>query len=75
MNEYKIMLVDDEPDIDGYEVCKQIREFSHSPILFLSSKNDELDLDAFSVRAILYAFLTVIILPFAGLGFKKHQVA
>ena len=31
------------PDIDGYEVCKQIREFSHSPILFLSAKNDELD--------------------------------
>lgn len=31
------------PDIDGYEVCKQIREFSHCPIIFLSSKNDELD--------------------------------
>ena len=89
MNEYKIMIVDDEPDIlelleksltiegfhhiikidngisairsckelkpdaiildvmlpelDGYEVCKQIRAFSHCPILFLSSKNDELD--------------------------------
>lgn len=89
MNEYKIMIVDDEPDIlnllekalniegfyhiikidngntavniceqnqpdivildimlpgiDGYEVCKRIRQFSHCPILFLSSKNDELD--------------------------------
>ena len=89
MNKYKIMIVDDEPDIlellekslaiegfqniikidnglsavsscrtlqpdmiildvmlpgiDGYEVCKQIRDFSHCPILFLSSKNDELD--------------------------------
>ena len=31
------------PDIDGYEVCKQIREFSYCPVLFLSSKNDELD--------------------------------
>ena len=31
------------PDIDGYEVCKKIREFSHCPILFLSSKNDERD--------------------------------
>lgn len=31
------------PDIDGYEVCKRIRHFSHCPILFLSSKNDELD--------------------------------
>lgn len=24
-------------------MCKQIREFSHCPVLFLSSKNDELD--------------------------------
>lgn len=31
------------PGMDGYEVCKQIRQFSHCPILFLSSKNDELD--------------------------------
>lgn len=31
------------PDMDGYEICKQIRNFSHCPILFLSSKNDELD--------------------------------
>ena len=31
------------PDIDGYEVCRQIRIFSHCPILFLSAKNDELD--------------------------------
>ena len=89
MSKYKIMIVDDEPDIlallekalniegfsniikisdgpaavaickkshpdiiildimlpgmDGYEACKQIRQFSHCPILFLSSKNDELD--------------------------------
>ena len=31
------------PDIDGYEVCKQIRNFSYCLILFLSAKNDELD--------------------------------
>lgn len=31
------------PDIDGLEVCKQIRAFSNAPILFLSSKNDEID--------------------------------
>ncbi len=31
------------PDMDGYEVCRRIREFSICPILFLSSKNDELD--------------------------------
>lgn len=31
------------PDIDGYEVCRQIRLFSHCPIIFLSARNDELD--------------------------------
>lgn len=31
------------PDMDGYEVCRQIRQFSHCPILFLSSRSDELD--------------------------------
>ena len=31
------------PDIDGYEVCKRIRQISHCPILFLSAKNDEVD--------------------------------
>lgn len=31
------------PNIDGYEICRQIRQVSHCPILFLSSKNDEVD--------------------------------
>lgn len=31
------------PDMDGFEVCYQVRRFSHVPILFLSSKNDEVD--------------------------------
>ncbi|PKM50612.1 MAG: DNA-binding response regulator [Firmicutes bacterium HGW-Firmicutes-7] len=31
------------PDIDGMEVCKRIREFSFCSILFLSSKNDDID--------------------------------
>ena len=31
------------PDIDGIEICKQIREFSFCSILFLSSKNDDID--------------------------------
>lgn len=30
-------------DIDGIEVCKKIREFSICSILFLSSKNDDID--------------------------------
>lgn len=31
------------PDIDGYEVCKKIRETSMVPIIFLSAKDEEID--------------------------------
>lgn len=31
------------PDIDGYEVCRKIREFSMCPIIFLSAKSDDVD--------------------------------
>lgn len=31
------------PDFDGIEVCRKIRDFSHCSILFLSSKNDDVD--------------------------------
>ncbi len=31
------------PDLDGLEVCRKIREFSYCSILFLSSKNDDVD--------------------------------
>ncbi len=31
------------PYIDGLEVCRQIREFSYCSVLFLSSKNDDVD--------------------------------
>jgi len=31
------------PEMDGFEACKAIRDFTHCPILFLSSKNDEVD--------------------------------
>lgn len=31
------------PDMDGFEVCRQVRMFSHVPVLFLSSRNDEVD--------------------------------
>lgn len=42
---------------------------------YISYQFGSLVLDAFSVRAILYALLTVIMLPLASLGFRKHQVA
>lgn len=31
------------PDIDGMEVCKMLREFSFCSVLFLSSRNDDID--------------------------------
>lgn len=42
---------------------------------YISYQFGGLVLDTLTVRGILYAFLTVIILPLARLGFKKHQVA
>lgn len=31
------------PDIDGYEVCRRLREISFVPIIFLSAKTDNID--------------------------------
>lgn len=31
------------PDIDGIEVCRRIRSFSHCPVIMLSSKNEDVD--------------------------------
>lgn len=42
---------------------------------YLSYQFGGLVLDAFTIRAILYAVLTAVMLPLARLGFKKHQVA
>lgn len=42
---------------------------------YLSWQFGSLVLDALSVRAILYAALSVILLPFARLGFQKHQAS
>lgn len=41
---------------------------------YISYQFGGLVLDALTVRAILYALLTAIMLPLARLGFKKHQV-
>lgn len=32
------------PEMDGYEVCKQLREFTDAPVLFLTAKGREQDL-------------------------------
>lgn len=42
---------------------------------YISYQLGSLVLDAFTVRAILYALLTAAMLPLARLGFKKHQVS
>lgn len=42
---------------------------------YLSYQFGGIVLDAFSARAILYIILTALLLPFARLGFKKHQMA
>lgn len=31
------------PDIDGFEVCRKIRKTSNVPVLFLTSRSDEID--------------------------------
>jgi len=31
------------PDIDGFEVCRSVRTFSDVPIIFLTSRSDEID--------------------------------
>src|SRR4051812_31225486 len=31
------------PDIDGFEVCRSVRMFSNVPIIFLTSRSDEID--------------------------------
>ncbi|MFN2621793.1 MAG: response regulator [Chthoniobacterales bacterium] len=31
------------PDIDGFEVCRSVRKFSDVPVIFLTSRSDEID--------------------------------
>lgn len=31
------------PDLNGFEVCKKIRNFNHTPLLFLTARDDEID--------------------------------
>ena len=43
-NEYDLVLLDVMlPKLDGFEVCRQIREFSDMPIVMLTAKGDDMD--------------------------------
>jgi len=42
---------------------------------YISYQFGGLVLDVFLMKAILYAALTLIAVPFARMGFKKHQVS
>ena len=43
-NDYDIILLDVMlPKLDGFEVCKQVREFSQVPIIMLTAKSDDND--------------------------------
>ena len=40
-NEYGLIILDlMMPDMDGWEICKAVREFSQTPIIVLSALND-----------------------------------
>lgn len=42
--DYDIVLLDVMlPKMDGFEVCRQVREFSRVPIIMLTAKNDDTD--------------------------------
>ena len=43
-NTYDMILLDIMlPKLDGFEVCRQIREFSDVPIIMLTAKGDDMD--------------------------------
>lgn len=43
-NEYDIFILDIMlPDMDGFEICKKIREVKNTPILLVSAKKDDID--------------------------------
>lgn len=44
VGDYKVLILDGMmPDMDGFEVCKKVREFSQIPIVFLTGRVDEAD--------------------------------
>ncbi|EWG12914.1 response regulator transcription factor [Cytobacillus firmus] len=44
-NAYRLVLLDLMlPDMDGYEVCRKIREISEIPIIMVTAKNEDIDM-------------------------------
>ncbi|WP_394582391.1 response regulator transcription factor [Cytobacillus firmus] len=44
-NAYRLVLLDLMlPDMDGYEVCRKIREVSEIPIIMVTAKNEDIDM-------------------------------
>ena len=54
------------PDIDGYEVCKQIRQFSHCPICFCPLKMTNW------IRYLVWRWAETIMLPSLSVRKKLH---
>ena len=43
-NQYDIILLDVMlPELNGFEVCQQIRDFSDVPIIMITAKGDDMD--------------------------------
>lgn len=43
-NNYSLIILDvGLPDLNGFDVCKQIRQFSEIPIIFLTARTEEVD--------------------------------
>ena len=43
-NQYDIILLDVMlPELNGFEVCQQVRDFSDVPIIMLTAKGDDMD--------------------------------
>lgn len=68
-NEYDIVLLDIMlPELNGYEVCQQVREFSDVPIIMLTAKGEEMD----KILGLDYGADDYIVKPFNVLEVKAR---
>lgn len=68
-NEYDLVLLDVMlPKIDGFEVCRRIREFSDMPIVMLTAKSEDMD----KIRGLEYGADDYITKPFNILEVKAR---